>query len=266
MAPALLALVLAAPDASRFVLEVKGVPIAAITATIDGDAYTYEAVHFLEEGTRGFKQTFALSKLPKRPEVVALLTLPQPGCTTVMEERSGKDEALCVQRLQSGKAVGTLAGERFVATYPEGRLARIEVGGATWVRDATRSGEGLASPFEEGVPVEKGPLAVEPGVRGATWSAPVLGIGEGRDRRRCLVLAREATAKRRGSRLAVGLVLEGGRAFPHAWIVERGQALDPSVVKGDPVLSERRYLEVPREESGRFFLELFDGQVRVTAP
>jgi hypothetical protein len=61
----------------------------------------------------------------------------------------------------------------------------------------------------------------------------------------------------------VGLVIEDGRAFPHAWVVEGARALDPSVPELDPVLRSRRYLEIPRERSGAFFLQLFDGAVKL---
>jgi hypothetical protein len=67
-------------------------------------------------------------------------------------------------------------------------------------------------------------------------------------------------------RLAVGLVVEDGRAYPHAWVVEGDRALDPSVLPGDAVLRGRRYLEVPHAGSGAFFLALFDGQVTVVVP
>ena len=79
------------------------------------------------------------------------------------------------------------------------------------------------------------------------------------------MLAREEAARRPTARLSVGLVIEGGRAFPHAWLNEGGAAYDPSVLEGDPVLATRRYLEVPAEQSGSFFLRLFDGAVKLKA-
>jgi hypothetical protein len=79
------------------------------------------------------------------------------------------------------------------------------------------------------------------------------------------VLAREELSHRPKARIAVGLVIEERRAYPHAWLVEEGIALEPSVLTGDPVLAQRRYLEVPTDRTGAFFLQLFDGAVRLKA-
>ena len=80
------------------------------------------------------------------------------------------------------------------------------------------------------------------------------------------MLARSESARKPGSTVSVGLVIEEGRAYPHAWVTEaNGKALDPSVLPEDPILSSRRYLEMPREVSGSFFLRFFDGAVRLKA-
>jgi hypothetical protein len=92
-----------------------------------------------------------------------------------------------------------------------------------------------------------------------------VGIGAEDRRDRCLVLAREEAAKRRGAEVSVGLVIEDGRAYPHAWVTEKGVAFDPSVVEGDPILMKRRYLEIPKSKSGQFYLRFFDGAVRLVA-
>lgn len=261
----------AAPSdtSARFVLEVNAVPLAALSVSVSGDRYTYSAVHFLEEGDRNFEKTFSLKALGAPPEVLALLTLPAEGCRDVVEERSGKREALCVVERKAGSARGTIAGEAFLAKYEaSGALSSIKVGAAKWTREDARTARSPGNPFAEGVAVETGPLALKPAVSGATWlvQAPI-GIGTDEvGRTRCLVLARKAVAAMKGRRLAVGLVVEGGRAYPHAWVVEGDRALDPSVRPGDEVLRTRRYLEVPHAQSGAFFLALFDGQVAVVVP
>jgi hypothetical protein len=258
-----------ADTSARFVLEVNSVPVAALTVSVSGDRYTYCAVHFLEEGDRNFEKTFSLSSLGAPPEVLALLTLPAQGCRDVVEERSGKREALCVLERQPGSARGTIAGEAFLATYePSGGLRSIKVGAARWTRDETGPRRPVDNPFARGVAVQIGPLAITPAVSGSIWltRAPT-GIGTDQvGRTRCLVLARKAVAAVKGRRLAVGLVVEDGRAYPHAWVVEGDRALDPSVLPGDAVLRTRRYLEVPHAGSGAFFLALFDGQVTVVVP
>ena len=120
----------------------------------------------------------------------------------------------------------------------------------------------------QGLEVPPGELQVEPAVPGSRWlTVPPLGIGkvDHVGRARCLVLAREEAERRPKARVAVGLVVEEGRAYPHAWIVDGADAFDPSVLPQDSVLAQRRYLEVPRERSGAFFLQLFEGAVRLKA-
>lgn len=270
--PSVLTLWLAAAPAqtsARFVLEVASVPVAALSVSVDGDRYVYGAVHFLEEGDRNFEKTFSLQALAAPPEVLSLLTLPAPGCRDVLEERTGQTEQLCVAEQQAKRAKGSIDGQAFTASYDgAGVLQSIKVGSASWVRDETGRVAGGGNPFAEGVTVETGPLTLKPQVPGARWltSAPT-GIGtEEAGRTRCLVLARKAVAAKAGRRLAVGLVVEEGRAYPHAWVVEGARALDPSVLPNDPALRTRRYLEVPQARSGAFFLALFDGQVTVAVP
>jgi hypothetical protein len=80
-----------------------------------------------------------------------------------------------------------------------------------------------------------------------------------------LILAREEVAKKPGAEVALGLVIEDGRAYPHAWVTTKGVATDPSVIKGDPILETRRYLELPKAKSGDFYLRFFDGAARLVA-
>lgn len=262
---AALALVLSAAPA-RFVLEVASVPVATLTVHVEGERFVYEATHFLEEGDANFRVERALSPTP---EVLALLTPPPLGCRDVVEERTGKAEALCVTESDATHARGTLAGAKFTASYVANQLERIEVGAAKWSRVA----DGAAvvrpdeSPFVLGVAVESGPRALRPAVKGATWlKRSPRGIGDEDARARCLVLARKAVKAATGRRLAVGLVIEAGRAYPHAWVVDASGPLDPSVPPDDPVLSARRYVELPAERAGAFFLALFEGQAAVVVP
>lgn len=275
----LLSLLAAAPAEGRFVLEVAGLPVAELRVSVTGDRYLYESTHFLEEGPRERRVELSLVTLAAEPEVLALIRRPKPGCRDVLEERSRKVEKLCVDRTaggedlggtpQPGEVSGTIAAESFVAHYDEaGALSDITVGSARWFAAPKPVAPPLESPFVRGLSVPPGPLHLEPPVPGARWLArSPLGVGkEDRvGRVRCLVLAREEAARRPKSRVAVGVVIEDGHAFPHAWLEDGGLALDPSVLGGDPVLSQRRYLEVPVEQSGAFFLRLFDGAVRLKA-
>jgi hypothetical protein len=259
-----LAVLAAAPESARFVLEVSGLPVAELRITVAGDQYAYATTRFFEEGAGTSRKTFSLRALPAPPEVLSLLHRPPPGCREVFEERAEKLEPLCVERGDRG----TLAGEPFTATWDGGgRLAQITVGAARWVAvEGSSRVAAVENPFVAGVPApaDRGALRFEPGVEGARWLArPPVASGTSTARARCLVLAREAAQARPGARVAVGLVVEGGRAFPHAWVVDAdGQERDPSTPTQPP---GRRYVEVPASESGKFYLRLFAGEVKVVA-
>ena len=263
----LLGLLAAAPLEARFVLEVKGVPLAELRITRNGARYVYESTHFLEEGPKEKRLEFTLEPGAPLPEVLALVTKPSAGCRSVLEEKTRKLETLCVDGIDGATVHGTLDGVAFEATYGrDERLERIALPGVVWTAATKPTKSPRESPFAKGIEVPKGELKLEPDLSGARWlTVPPLGIGREATvgRLRCLPAARAELTRRPAARLAVGLVVEDGRAFPHAWVDEKGLALDPSVLSGDPVLARRRYLELPAERSGAFFLQFFDGSVRL---
>lgn len=260
---ALVLLLAAAPVDARFVLEVSGFPLAELHVAVDGDAWVYESTHFLEEGPKVKFLRLPLSR--GTPEVLALMTPPAPGCQEVIEERTEAKEKLCVETASATAASGTLNELTFTARYVEGALNEIAVGSAKWrrVAQATRP-PSRDSPFVKGVPAPG--FTLTPAFAGATWLAKSprgTAADEKVSRTRCLLLARRAVEKLPGARVSVGLVVEDGRAYPHAWVTTSKGAQDPSVRPGDEVLTRRRYLEVPVAKSGAFFLQLFDGALQL---
>ncbi len=263
----MLSLLAAAPLEASFVLEIGGLPVAELRISVKGERYLYDATHFLEEGPREHHVGLKLGEGPQ-PEVLALVHRPKPGCRQVLEERTRTLETLCVDHSESNEVTGTVAGEPFVATYEEHRLAAITVGAAHWAAAPRPVSPPLESPFVRGVKVPEGELVLDPPLVGARWlTRPPVGTGtpDTVGRVRCLLLARNESARKPGSMVSVGLVIEEGRAYPHAWVTQGGIASDPSVLPLDPVLSTRRYLELPRAVSGGFFLRFFDGAVRLKA-
>lgn len=262
-----LSVLAAAPLEARFVLEVGALPVAELRVSVDGERYLYQSTHFLEEGPRAHRVELSLGNDAPTPEVLALLRQPAPGCRDVLEERTRVLERLCVERSRGAEVTGTIAGEAFTARYDDaGKLVEIKVGSAHWFAVERPVTPPSQSPFVIGVPVPPGALQLEPAEPGARWlpRAPLgVGLPDSAGRVRCLVLAREEVSRRPGAKVAVGLVVEEGRAYPHAWVTQGSSAFDPSVLKGDPILAKRRYLEVPVERSGRFFLRFFDGAVRL---
>lgn len=267
---ALVLILAAAPvEARRFVLEVAGIPVAELRVSVSTNQYVYESTHYLEEGPREHKVTLRLKKGEPLPEVLALLHRPRLGCRDVLEERTRVLEQLCVETSDPSVVRGTIAGEAFEAHYDSAELLfAITVGSAKWFEMDAPTAPPPESPFVRGVAVPPGALTLDPPVPDARWltRAPEgVGTPEQVGRVRCLVLARAEQARRPGSQVSVGLVIEGGRAYPHAWVTEGGRAFDPSVLEGDAILAARRYLEVPAEHAGSFFLRLFDGALKLKA-
>lgn len=275
MLSALLALSLtAAPQ--RYLLTMSGVPMAELRVEVAGRTYRYASTHFLEEGPKARERVFTLDAEGRvdglRPEVLALAKVPAVGCADVLEEVTRAPERLCVTVVDDGVVTGTVAGKPFTARYDErGQLTRFEVGAARW--DATvkpaSPPPAEANPFTRGFDVvgPSGAVTLTPALEGARrLTTPPEGVGDERSvgRLRCLVAARRFVASHPGATLVLGLVVEDGRAWPHAWARVGGSAVDPSVLPGDDALVARQYLELPGDEAGRVYVELLDGRRRVT--
>lgn len=253
----------AAPVDARFVLDVAGVPVTELHVGVDGDTYFYESTPFFTEDAKPTRCERSLGD--GTPEVLALLAPPGKGCRTVVEERTGRDEALCVTKTSAHAASGTIDGQRFDATYVEGRLASITVGSAKWRAVSGHERRPDVNPFVAGVAVPPRARVLVPEVAGARWlTTPPRGVGgDDAGRTRCLVLAREYASKRRDARVVTGVVIENGRAYPHAWVATAKEALDPSLAPGDDV--QRQYVEFPQDRAGALFLALFDGALKFEA-
>ncbi len=253
----------------RFVLEIAEVPETELVVSSDDVTYRYESTHFYEEGPVSTRLSFPLKELTALPEVLALLSPPPMGCQEVIEERTGALETLCVRRVDPPVVEGTLGSEAFVAKYSAAsRLVEIRIASATWKAVARASAAPRRSGFSFGVSVPRGLLRLNEPWPGARWLVePPRGLRAPPHLAdaRCLVVARNALEGHPTRRLAVGVVIERGRAFPHAWVVDGTLDLDPSIAPDDPLLPARQYLEIPRVDSGAFFLKLFDGQVRLVS-
>lgn len=261
----------AAPQ--RYLLTVGGAPMAELRVDVDGRTYRYASTHFLEEGPAKRQRVFTLDAKGLVdglvPEVLALAKTPAVGCADVLEEVARAPERLCVMTVDDGVVTGTLAGKPFTATYDEGgALASLTLGAARW--DATSLASrppGESSPFTRGFALtgRSGEVALAPPLDGARrLEAPPEGVGDNAfvGRLRCLVAARRYVDTHAGATLVLGLVVENGRAWPHAWARLGARDVDPSVLPDDEVLSKRQYLALPEGQAGRVYLELLDGTRR----
>ncbi|MEW5742635.1 MAG: hypothetical protein AB1938_27205 [Myxococcota bacterium] len=283
----------------RWLLTVDAVPLAELRVEVKGRHYRYESTHFLEEGPAGRRLEFTLDEAGRvdglMPEVLALARRPAPGCRTVLEEVERKPEELCVRMedeapgtsLHDGpqrdagahasdaskvaRVTGSLSGRPFTARYDAtGALASLELGAARWTASTTPATPPPpdANPFARGFALEgvTGQAALVPPLPGsARLGAPPRGGASASDvgRTRCLVAAKRYVTEHPGAVLVLGLVVEEGRAFPHAWVQDGGVAVDPSLPAGDRALTRRQYLALPAKDAGRVYLELLDGTRRV---
>jgi hypothetical protein len=262
------------PVEERFLLTVDGVPLAVLQVSVRQSVYRYEATTFLDEGDEHLARSWTLDGLGeidgRGPEVLTLLGPPLPGCRQVLEERRGVDETLCVDERTATRATGRLDGVPFAASYERERLVALELPGARWARLEGSAPHGQPRQvFGRGFLVRRapGPVRLEPALPGARLvTEPVTGTGGGGSlgRQRCLSLAKQAVAADPHLELVLGLVLEAGRAYPHAWVRDGHRHQDPSILAADTgTLGRRAYLELPRSVAGRAYLELVAGTLTV---
>ena len=270
--PMLLLLLFASgPVEERFVLTVQGVPMAVLRVAVREGTYEYESTHFLDEGDERFERVWVLGEQGDVeglvPEVLFLLRVPPAGCRQVLEERRGIPETLCVDESTAERAVGRVDEVPFTASYDDGHLSTLALPLVRWSRLTGPLAHGQSGQllFSQGfeVAAAPGPPRLEPPVPGTRRvTAAVRGTGKATEvgRRRCLPLARSAIDAEPALKLVLGLVVEDGRAYPHAWVRRGAQDEDPSLLAADHELLERRtYLELPREAAGRVYLELLGG-------
>lgn len=249
----------------RFLLTIDDGAWAELRVWVTGRQYHYDAVHFLDEGDRTVSRVLTIDPAGRigglQPEVLALLTPPAPGCREVLEERTGRPEQLCVEPADGSQVHGRLDGVPFSARYEAGKLNEVALPGVRWERvvSAGRRAAQRDSPFARGFAVtQKGPrLTLAPQLAGAVEVEVVQTGRPGEvDRLRCLVLARQAARADPGRQVVTGLIVEGARAFAHAWVKKGDGFEDPSRLPQDP---PGRYLLLPAAAAGRVYLELLEG-------
>lgn len=283
---ALLTCLASAPPSgeARWLMLVGERPVAELSIAWDADAYRYRSRQLLP--TLRSRARLRLVELPLQagravpsglvPELLLLAHRPPRGCHSALEELSKTPERVCVDDDGAG---GTIDGERFSARWgADGRLAELALPGTRFVATvAPLPAEAEADPFAKGFPVGQTPeltarAAVEPPLSGVVV-LPRPPVGELDSRApdqagNCLELALARARARRELAVVRGVVLEGGRAWPHAWLhhARSGRSVDPSLPPGAPELAERTYVAFPEDEAGRLYLELLSGRRRVVVP
>ncbi len=262
MIGALLAgLISAAPvDQGRYVMSVGGAPVGVVSFSVVGGQYTYQSTQVFRSKTSDVTSKRSLAEAIK-PEVWWLSRRRAPGCVTVFEERASKNEEVCT----TDDGGGTIAGAPFHADYDGmGALVHLEVASVRF--DASKASlPGRADPFAEGFIVTGHGAGVEidppfDAVTEVTVSPLTSRPSDDDEGTSCLELARAEVAKSPGSIVVLGVVVDGDRAWPHAWVKRtNGTWVDPTLTKALPT---RHYLAFSRD-AGRLYLELLAGQRRL---
>ncbi|MBK7862261.1 MAG: hypothetical protein IPJ65_27370 [Archangiaceae bacterium] len=251
---------------TRYQFELDGAPVGAVELSRKAGRYTYRSTHVYRRSRAERVDTFDLGD-PKQPvpEGYWLWRKPKAGCVEGVAELTRVREPLCAEAVEKYEVRGTVRGAPFTARYDlEGELLELVVGKSRFVRNGT-AGE-KPPPYAKGFAIAgRGKqLALEPEVQGARWpadepsgtrSAPVAYADS------CLELATAYVAANPGARLALGVVVEKGRAYPHAWAVTAsGADVDPSAKAAAFARANTAYLELPPAEAGRLYLELLEGR------
>lgn len=252
-------LVTAAP--LRLVQSVQGVPVGVIELVEEKGSITYRAEHVFRGEARRFERSWPVKTKDLESEL-QVLSRRRPGCFDVREERTEKVERLCVD----ARGEGSIDDVRIRVRWDDaGALRSVDVLGVgdSVVSRFERSDAKLdarADVFGAGFPVSgEGPV-VSLLPRADTKVVVVEGV-ESRVETSCLPAARTWAAAHDGSAVQLGLVLEAGRAWPHAWVRRaEGTFVDPTVERDADVLARRVYVTLP---SADLFLELAAGARRV---
>ena len=264
----LLALTLAVLGQTRYLFELDGMPVGTVELQLTGKHYTYRSLHAYRRAKSEQVDEFNLAPEKPTPEGYWLWRKPAPGCVDGVAELTSTLGKLCADEVGAREVKGTTLGKPFTARYDSaGELEELQLGKSRFLR--------TDQPLEPGRPYEKGfavagkgkKLELEPAVEGTRWpfhtpkgtrSTPLPEADS------CLEVARERVAEHPEFRVALGLVVEKGRAYPHAWAVSDVSGdVDPSAKapgkKAKPA-PNKAYLELPREQAGALYVELLEGK------
>lgn len=251
------ALLVAPPERTSYLFTLEGLPAGQVTLERSADAksFTYRSEHVFGRGP-GLRQvdsrTLALDEAGRvaattaTPVSLWLWTQHAPSCLEVMDELTGRTGQACSNALSKEELEGIALDEPFHAVYREGVLESLDLGAARFTRlVAVPELDGASGLWARGfaLPGGRGSLGFEPGLslprqpsaassRGRSWAERTLkefgpaSVGE-----RCLETAERLLAwmEERGGQgvLVLGLLLDAGRAWPHAWVRASGPYEEP---------------------------------------
>ena len=236
------------PTVYRFVHFLGGAPVGQVELRRDGSRYEYVARRFFRRGATS-EEHFVPKDAPTWASESLLQARPV-GCYTVVDEISRKEGEVCVTEARGREQTkGTVLGQPFTARYEKSLLQTLDIGDSRFVRsDAPVE---FKDPFGDGfaLPPGDGAWTVSPPLDGVRVAHPTP-AGEHDD---CLAAATAFVAKNPEWDVVLGLVEDGGRGWPHAWVQHRatGEERDPSRAKAGG-----RYVALPKATAPRIYLDL----------
>jgi hypothetical protein len=258
-------------------------------------------------------ETYALEangarKDGRRPESLWLARRPpKEGCVAIFEELGARLGEGCVERLEADQVEGTVFGQPYAARYSQdGTLEELGLGRARFTRlTAATPLPPAADPFAAGWPLPEGrawriepPVAAErlqlpPWRESEAWALAARVNASFVEKRpspadfdaesslevgSCLGHVRRfrkwASEAGHPSAVVYGLLVDKGRAYPHAWIrigLAGGGTLDLDPTSLDQVKSETHIplaastVAEPPPSVGELWLDLLAGRRRLVA-
>jgi hypothetical protein len=296
------ALLVTPPERTSYLFTLDGLPAGQVTLerNADGKSFIYRSEHVFGRGQLLRKVEVRTLNVDAAGQVVGssatpvslwLWTQHQPSCLEVVDELSGRTGQACSNAVSREALEGIALDESFHAVYRDGVLDALDLGPARFTRlEATPVLDGAGGLWARGfsLPGGRGEVTFEPplslprqpappSTRAHAWASQTLTeFGPPADAELCLESSQRLLAwlEERGVRgvLVLGLLLDAGRAWPHAWVRASGPYEEP--VDLDPAWSRVAvppgYLALQLVatgahglEAGQVYLDLVSGKRRL---
>ncbi|MDQ3264835.1 MAG: hypothetical protein M3Y59_14400 [Myxococcota bacterium] len=278
---------------ASFWFFLNDVPVGTVELSLQGGTYRYASTHFFGGSPKAPKRSHFEGQLDEKNAIddrvpsslFILLRSREEHCEEVFDELTLAKGTACVNDRAEDLDVGVALGTPYRARYQDGLLQELKIGDGVF-----RRSEGTPPPppdiFAAGLPVSgaDGPLGfsselskkgryfpmiptlltkgrVEEAVRAARAT---LGSEESGA---CVRLADDVVRRvgRSNAEIVYGVVMDGPRAYPHAWVrvlsPERREWLfDPAM---DLPVTPQTHLEIPNEAVGETYLALWNGTLKI---
>jgi hypothetical protein len=245
------------PERTSYLFTLEGLPAGQVTLqrSADGKSFVYRSEHVFGRGSELRKvdtRTLALDGAGRvagssaTPVSLWLWTQHPPSCLEVVDELSGRTGQACSNEVSREELEGIALDESFHAVYRDGVLETLDLGPARFTRlDSTPVLDGAGGLWARGFPLPggRGQVTFEPrlslprqpealSTRARAWASQTLKeFGPPAKAERCLESSQRLLAwlEERGVRgvLVLGLLLDAGRAWPHAWVRASGPYEEP---------------------------------------